>query len=294
MAADRVPPTRLPGRWFRVAAVVPVDREDAWAGLAWAAGARGTDGCPAGPGRSRVAAWFDDEADAARFTRGLPAWAGRVEGPEAVADPGWLEASLGPREPVPAGRFLVVNEPADVPRDDPRIPLLLPPGRAFGTGEHATTRMCLELLGEALRPGDRVLDLGTGSGILAIGAALAGAGSVVGLDDDPTVLEVARENVLRNRCGTRVALAAGSWGALDPGARFELLLANIHRTALVRGAGPLAGHLVTGARAVLSGFSPADVDRVADAWAARGFRRTTVRTEGEWAALLLVRAGEGA
>ncbi len=293
MAGDRHPPTRLPGRWFRVAAVVPVEREDGWAGLAWAAGARGTEGRPAGPGRLRVTAWFDRQADAARFARDLPSWAVDPEGPAAIADPGWLEASLGPRDPIPAGRFVVVSDPGDVPREDPRVPVLLPPGRAFGTGEHATTRMCLELLGDVLEPGDRVLDLGTGSGILAIGAALLGAAAVLALDDDPGVLEVARGNVLRNRCGARVAVAAGSWGVLGPGARFELLLANVHRTALVRGAGPLANHLVPGARAILSGFSPEDVDRVTEAWTSRGFRRVTARSEGEWAALLLARAEEG-
>jgi len=294
VSADRVPPTRLPGRWFRVAATVPVDREDAWAGLAWATGARGTDGRPAGPGRMRVTAWFDREEDARRFARGLPEWVEGTEGPGEIADPGWLEASLAPREPIPAGRFLVVSDPADVPRDDPRTSLLLPPGRAFGTGEHETTRMCLELLGETLRPGDRVLDLGTGSGILAIGAARGGAGLVVGLDDDPTVLEVARENARLNGCADRIALAAGSWGTLARETRFDLLLANVHRTALVRGAGPLAGHLAADSRAVLSGFPPADVDRVVGAWISRGFRPVSARTEGEWAALLLVRTEEEA
>ncbi len=292
MSADLPPDTRLPGRWFRVTALFPRDREDAWTGLAWAAGARGTMEEPAGGERLRAHAWFDGGEEAGRFARSLPRWVEETTGPVAVADPGWLEASLAAREPVAAGPFLVVAAPVPGRPPGGRIPLVLPPGRAFGTGEHPTTRMCLELVGEALRPGDRVLDLGTGSGILAIAAALLGAGPVVALDADPTVPGVARENARRNGCAGRIAFAAGSWQGLSPGARFDLVLANLHRSDLVAGAEPLAERLAPGGRAVLSGFSPGDADPVTRAWMAAGLRRKALRRDGEWAALLLARPGE--
>lgn len=107
----------------------------------------------------------------------------------------------------------------------------LDPGMAFGTGLHPTTRMCLRALEEHLKPGDKVLDLGTGSGILAIAAAKLGAGSVLALDNDPLAVRAARANVQSNGVQDIVTVEPGS---LDKAAEeFELVLVNILARVIV-------------------------------------------------------------
>jgi len=101
----------------------------------------------------------------------------------------------------------------------------LDPGMAFGTGLHPTTRMCLQALEEHLEPGAKVLDLGTGSGILAIAAAKLGAGSVLALDNDPLAVKAARANVRANGVQNLVAVEHGSLDQTTE--EFELVLVNI-------------------------------------------------------------------
>ena len=116
------------------------------------------------------------------------------------------------------------------PRPD-EVVIELDPGMAFGTGLHPTTRMCLQALEEHLKPGDKVLDLGTGSGILAIAAAKLGAGSVLALDNDPQAVRAARANVQSNGVQDIVTVEPGS---LDKAAEeFELVLVNILARVIV-------------------------------------------------------------
>ncbi|MBP7147174.1 MAG: 50S ribosomal protein L11 methyltransferase [Acidobacteria bacterium] len=280
---------RVPGRWFRLRVLAPREGEDDLVGLLQLAGAVGAEARPAGPNRVELRAWFSGREDAERAAAAVGAAAGaRVRGgPEAIEDPGWLEASLGPREPLRAGRFVIVAEPASARGAADGIPLVIPPSRAFGTGEHPTTRMCLELLGDVLRPGAAVLDLGTGSGILAVAAALAGASSVFALDADESVLDVAAENLGANGVAPRVRLARGSWGAVPREAAFDVALANIHRSGVIRAAGRIARALRGGGRAIVSGFLATDVEAVARAWERAGCARLELRREAEWAALLV-------
>ena len=124
------------------------------------------------------------------------------------------------------GQRIVIKPPWQEykPRPD-EIVIELDPGMAFGTGLHPTTRMCLEALEEHLKPGAKVLDLGTGSGILAIAAAKLGAGSVLALDNDPLAVKAARANVRANGVQNLVAVEHGS---LDKATEeFELVLVNI-------------------------------------------------------------------
>ena len=110
------------------------------------------------------------------------------------------------------------------PRPD-EVVIELDPGMAFGTGLHPTTRMCLQALEEHLKPGAKVLDLGTGSGILAIAAAKLGAGSVLALDNDPLAVKAVRANVQSNGVQDLVTVELGS---LDKATEeFELVLVNI-------------------------------------------------------------------
>lgn len=289
-------PSRLlcPGRWFRVRALLPRVAEDQALGLAALCGSLGAESRPAGPGRVDCAFWFGaEEAARACAARLAPLLSPRTACTvDPMTDDGWLLACTTPRPALVAGRFVVHDGLSPLPGGGPSGPkhILIPPGRAFGTGEHATTAMCLELLSAARPRGRLVADVGTGSGILAIAAALAGAARVEAVDNDPSVLEVARENLELNCVTGQVDLHAGSWQDLRSSGDFALVLANIHRTALVRGARTLAGRLAAGGRAVLSGFLEKDAARVELAWARQGCRPAARRQRGEWIAMLCIKS----
>jgi len=163
--------------------------------------------------------------------------------------------------------------------------LVLDPGMAFGTGTHATTGLCLEALDEALarRPGASVLDVGTGSGILAIAAKMLGAGVVAGVDNDPAAVRVARENAELNRVEADLSDAP-----LDEASgRFTLVVANIMANTLLDMVQPLLAHAAAGGELFLSGILDFQADDVAKAYAAAGARQRVRLTRDEWVLLHL-------
>jgi len=190
------------------------------------------------------------------------------------------------------------------------VVLHLDPGMAFGTGLHPTTQLCLRLLERYVQPGQRVLDIGTGSGILAIAAAKLGAGPVLALDNDPVAVSVAAENIERNGVGDTVQAAEGSLGAgasmghwlsgdfgVDAGPAtvrrppstvqsFDLIAANLIAKVLVILAGDLAAVLVPGGTLVSSGIIDSREAEVAAAFEAVGLRQLERHLEGEWVALV--------
>ncbi len=131
----------------------------------------------------------------------------------------------------------------------------LDPGMAFGTGHHPTTRMCLEELERHVVPGSRVLDLGTGSGILAIAAAKLGAASVFALDVDPAAIKAASANIRHNRVSRKVRLSLGTLPNpnVTP-ASFDVVVANITARGITEVAGPLAEALAPKGVAIASGI----------------------------------------
>jgi ribosomal protein L11 methyltransferase len=188
--------------------------------------------------------------------------------------------------PIAVGRRLLVAPPWDVPEAAGREVLVVEPGMAFGTGQHATTRTCLEeiealVLGGGIR---RALDVGTGSGILAAALARLGVPHVVALDVDVTVLPLARDTLVRNRV-PHVRLLAGTVGALRT--RFDLVIANILADTLVAEAAALAAVVARGGRLVLSGLLADQVSRVLGAFP--GWRRTGERADDPWRTLRLER-----
>ena len=182
------------------------------------------------------------------------------------------------------GRRLLVAPPWDVPDAPDREVLVIEPGMAFGTGQHATTRGCLETIEAAVAAGGvaRALDVGTGSGILALALARLGVPHVVAIDDDPRVVPIARENLARNGAA-RVELMVGTAAELT--ARFDLVVANLLADVLVRDAATLRARVAAGGRLVLSGLLASQAEAVAAAYP--GWRVADVHRDEEWCTLVL-------
>jgi ribosomal protein L11 methyltransferase len=208
----------------------------------------------------------------------------------------WVKASLEDLVPVPAGRF-VVHGRHDRARIAPnRLGIEIEAALAFGTGHHGTTRGCLTLLDHVLkahRP-RRVLDLGTGTGVLAIAAAKARHGRALASDIDPASVEVARDNFRLNGVGNLVrAIRATGFSAPDFASRgpFDLVLANILANPLRQLASPMARHLAPSASVILSGLLNQQAGAVIAAYRARGLVPVRhLKTEG-WSSLLLRATG---
>jgi len=170
----------------------------------------------------------------------------------------------------------------------------LDPGMAFGTGQHATTRMCLETLEERIRQGALVLDLGTGSGILAVAAALLGAAQVDAVDIDPIAVRAAGENAARNHVERIVRVAEGSLGEAwpfdePPAARYDLTLANLSSRLVQELARPLVEALRAGGVALVSGLIEEHEVACRSALEAAGGRVVDTRPDGPWRLFIVER-----
>jgi ribosomal protein L11 methyltransferase len=187
---------------------------------------------------------------------------------------------LGPRR---FGRLTVVPSWVEL-RDAPNGPtVVLDPESAFGSGEHGSTRAALTLLERHLRPGDRVLDLGSGSGILAIAAAKLGAARAVGIDNDAEANPVARRNAGRNGVAGAVEFLDGEAAHLAPLlGPADLLLSNILRTVNVTLLPAIAGALRPGGLAVFSGMEEREADEFRVALAAAGLVPRDERVDAGW------------
>lgn len=204
----------------------------------------------------------------------------------------WVKASLEDLVPVPAGRFVVHGQHDRDRVAANKLGIEIEAALAFGTGHHGTTRGCLLLLDHVLkawRP-RRVLDLGTGTGVLAIAAAKALHEKILASDIDPPSVQVARDNARLNRSGhlVRVVRATGfAAPQFAQAAPFDLVLANILANPLRQLASPMARHLAPSALVILSGLLTPQAPAVIAAYRARGLVPVRhLRIEG-WSSLLL-------
>lgn len=196
-------------------------------------------------------------------------------------------------QPIPVGkRIYIVPEwmrGQSVPEG--RVPLYLNPGLTFGTGSHATTQLCLELMEEVIQPGDRVLDLGCGSGILAIAALALGASHAAGVDIDPKAVDVAYENAAMNGIGKdRLAVYAGNVlgdrklaAKLEPGQN-QVVLANIVADVIIPLSAAAGAFMTENGVLLTSGIIDTRAGEVAEAIEANGLTITKRLERSGWCA----------
>lgn len=243
-----------------------------------------------GGGRSAIAYFATRiEAETALGLIGTPTTAAL----SSIEDERWVERQEAGRRPMPVGRrFLIVPGEKDLAEGrDERVVILVPPRRAFGTGEHPTTRLCVEALETSDVQGRRVLDFGTGSGILAMAACALGATEVLGLDIDPEAVEMARANAEINAPAIGAARLEFRTGGADAiQGTFDLIVGNIFARVLERAAPALAAHHAAGGRAILSGIASEEAAEVAACFAAHGYSESGRTEEAGWAALVLVKS----
>ncbi len=168
-----------------------------------------------------------------------------------------------------------------------QIEFILDPKQAFGTGHHATTGMLLEWLEDVIRGGESVLDVGTGSGLLAMTALRLGAARAVGLDHDPVAIECAQEYAQVNRFGAELALQTGELGELSAGPSFDLVLANLDRDTLLSLADRLTG--CTRSRLLVSGLLIDQREEVVTAFGTAGLYPGRSRERDGWLAVEFLR-----
>jgi ribosomal protein L11 methyltransferase len=209
-------------------------------------------------------------------------------------DTNWIQRSEEIRKPVVAGRFFVHGRHDRARRPPNKLALEIDAEMAFGTGHHATTWACLVALDRLFvrRRFSRVLDLGTGTGVLAFAAARVLNRRVLATDIDPVAVAIARRNAWDNGVGPRVeAITADGMahGRIRAAAPFDLIVANILARPLTRLAAPIAWTLAPGGVVVLSGLRTVDEAMVLAAYRMQGLRLAWRVPCGEWLALVLAR-----
>ncbi len=225
----------------------------------------------------------------------LRAWPGRQLRPRVeyrtIDEQHWETNWREHFKPIAVGKRLLVAPPWHKVRSK-RVPIIIKPGMAFGTGQHETTQACLAAIDRLLlkwRP-RRALDLGTGTGILAIAMARLGIREVIAIDTDPTALSAARENVKVNGVGKRVRLSARPLPRLMPGAgKMPLVVANLYAEVLAKLECYLHRLLPVGGLLVVSGILVSREGALLEAFPAERWRFVSRSCRGEWVTRTLIR-----
>jgi ribosomal protein L11 methyltransferase len=212
---------------------------------------------------------------------------------EELADADWLAMALSGLPPVRAGRFFIygAHDRGRVPDDT--VNLRIEAGAAFGTGHHGTTTGCLEAYDAILAadgPAPKVLDVGCGTGVLAIAAARTGSPVALGTDIDPVSVRIANENAALNEADARFVHAAGlDDPAIAAEAPYDLAFANILAQPLIELAPDIHGALRPSGTTILSGLLRTQEDAVRTAYESAGFTLVTALHKDAWATLVLTR-----
>ncbi len=233
----------------------------------------------------------DDEAGREDLRRSLAGLEQYEYAQRPLAEEDWATGWQKYYKPLTVGRrlYIVPQWMREEPVPDGRVPLYLNPGLTFGTGSHASTQLCLEGLEQVVRPGDQVLDLGCGSGILAIAALGLGAASALGVDIDPKAVDVAYENAAMNGIGKdRLTVLAGDVladaafaGSLARGA-YRVVLANIVADVIMPLSAQVGRYLAPEGWFLCSGIIDTRADEVQTALERNGLAVTQRRERAGW------------
>jgi ribosomal protein L11 methyltransferase len=267
---------------FSIDLECPPEDKDLLIADLWEAGSTGIIELESAELENGLRAFFDDDARQAE----LQARFGGEIKPADTRD--WVEFAHTYLQPLEIGqRIFVCPEWRDDPTPAGRIRIVVNAGLAFGTGAHETTRLCLEAIERHLQPGMTMVDVGTGSGILAEAAVKLEAGQVWANDNDPAAVAVARENF--ERAGVEVSLSIGSADAF-PDNIADIVVANISPAWIADLAAEWVRILKPGGVAILSGFEASDVPHVSAALEAAGGNVFGAFGEQEWRMLEMMKS----
>jgi len=241
----------------------------------------------------RIDAFPTSDAEAARFEAVLTEAGGLKVSREVLADADWLAMALSGLPPVKAGRFFIygMHDRGKTPVNT--VNLRIEAGAAFGTGHHGTTVGCLLAYDRLIkaRRFDKVLDVGAGTGVLAIAAVKTGARLAVGTDIDRVSVRISKENALVNKAPARFVHASGLGHRLVASrAPYDLVFANILARPLIHLSQDIKGALKPGGVAILSGLLRTQERAVKAAYLSRGFKVRFVIRRDAWVALAMERA----
>jgi len=239
----------------------------------WDRGSGGITESDLPEGRSGLRAFFPDDADAASLAHEFASWSPQWQ---SVESRDWVAIARSQLAPQCVGsRFFLVPEWRDDPSPPGRFRIEINPGMAFGTGVHESTQLCMEALERELKPGMSLLDVGTGSGILAKAARLLGASQVIACDVDPVAIELARERL--SFIGSADAVRS---------AGVDLVVANISPEAVIRLAPDIVRCLRTPGVMIVSGFEVAETPEIEAALRASGALVCSTPSKGDWSAIV--------
>jgi ribosomal protein L11 methyltransferase len=284
-------------RWLVLSLLIPRELAEALSNFLMEQGATGIEEVEEDFERERLKAYFLQDGGEKRVLRSLRRYLKSLAGIDpglphitietaSIPEQDWGENWKRFFKPLRVGSRFVVKPPwARIRLKKDEIPIEITPGMAFGTGTHASTRLCMEALEERLKKKDlSALDVGTGSGILAIAAARLGAGEVWGIDIDKMAVEIARENVDRNKVSDTVKIKKGSMG--DVRKKFDLVAANLDFRSLKRTRMALIRHLKKRGFLILSGILEKEEEMLRQHYIETGFLQWVgVAREGEWVCL---------
>lgn len=289
--------------WHAVEIEIARVGESAATAQLWTFGTTGLEVSEDGSDFVTLRAYFDLAPDIARMRQEIIASLRQLNLPDSglrrvdsltIADQDWLAEWKKGYEPVEIGNRMIVSPSwkRDQVAGTDRIIIQIDPGMAFGTGTHETTRGCLEMLEKHWRGGS-LLDVGTGTGILAIAAIKLHPGSIVtGFDVDPEAITVAEENAAINCVGDEIELEVNRLSSYA-GRQFDVVLANLTADVIIPLAGEFPEVIKPGGMLIVSGILTEQGDEVREALRSEGFEMIEAKPDGEWVTFTLKSVSSG-